>query len=148
VKTHGRTAADVMTRDVITVTEDMPVGDTAHLLETKRIKRVPVLRDGRSSASSVAPISCVAWPAAATSRPPRPRRRRDDPKAASRRDRTRRLGPDLRIERGGCGRDRADLGNLESPEQGEALRVAAENVPGVKAVELNVSSIPVYAWGE
>src|SRR3546814_4343850 len=36
-----------MTQDVITVTEDTPAGEIAHLLETKRIKRVPVLRDGR-----------------------------------------------------------------------------------------------------
>jgi osmotically-inducible protein OsmY len=35
-------------------------------------------------------------------------------------------------------------GIVESHEQGEALRVAAGNVPGVKGVELNVSSIPAY----
>ena len=38
-------------------------------------------------------------------------------------------------------------GVVDSHEQGEALRVAAGNVPGVKGVELNVSSIPAYAWG-
>lgn len=47
VKAHGRSAANVMTRDVITVTDDMPVADLAHLLETKRIKRVPVVREGK-----------------------------------------------------------------------------------------------------
>src|SRR3546814_13416953 len=36
-----------MTQDVITVTEDTSAGEIAHLLETKRIKSVPVLRDGR-----------------------------------------------------------------------------------------------------
>ncbi|NOX40171.1 MAG: CBS domain-containing protein [Alphaproteobacteria bacterium] len=46
IKTHGRIAADVMTREIITVTEDMRVGEVAHILETARIKRVPVLRDG------------------------------------------------------------------------------------------------------
>ena len=37
-------------------------------------------------------------------------------------------------------------GFVDSQEQGEALRVAAENVPGVKGVELNVSSVPAYGW--
>ena len=47
VKTHGRTAADVMTRPAITVTEDVDLSEIARLLETRRIKRVPVVRDGR-----------------------------------------------------------------------------------------------------
>lgn len=47
LKSHGRTAADVMTREVISVTETAELADVAMLLETKRIKRVPVLRDGK-----------------------------------------------------------------------------------------------------
>jgi len=47
VKSHGRTARDVMTRDVISVTDMTELADVAMLLETKRIKRVPVLRDGK-----------------------------------------------------------------------------------------------------
>jgi len=47
VKSHGRTAKDVMTRDVISVTDTTELADVAMLLETKRIKRVPVLRDGK-----------------------------------------------------------------------------------------------------
>jgi CBS domain-containing protein len=47
VKSHGRTAKDVMTREVISVTETTDLAEVAMLLETKRIKRVPVLRDGR-----------------------------------------------------------------------------------------------------
>jgi CBS domain-containing protein len=46
-KSHGRTAKDVMTRDVISVTDTTELADVAMLLETKRIKRVPVLRDGK-----------------------------------------------------------------------------------------------------
>ena len=46
-KSHGRTAKDVMTRDVISVTDTTELADVAMLLATKRIKRVPVLRDGR-----------------------------------------------------------------------------------------------------
>jgi CBS domain-containing protein len=47
VKSHGRTAKDVMTRDVISVTDTTELAEVAMLLETKRIKRVPVLRDGK-----------------------------------------------------------------------------------------------------
>jgi len=36
-----------MTRDVISVTDTTELADVAMLLETKRIKRVPVLRDGK-----------------------------------------------------------------------------------------------------
>ena len=36
-----------MTRDVVTVTEDTELADVAALLEAKRIKRVPVIRDGK-----------------------------------------------------------------------------------------------------
>ena len=47
VKSHGRTAKDVMTREVISVTDTTELADIAMLLETNRIKRVPVLRNGR-----------------------------------------------------------------------------------------------------
>jgi CBS domain-containing protein len=47
VKSHGRTAKDVMTREVISVTDTIELAEVAMLLETKRIKRVPVLRDGK-----------------------------------------------------------------------------------------------------
>jgi len=47
VKTHGRGVADVMTRDVLSVAETASVADIALLLETNRIKRVPVLRAGK-----------------------------------------------------------------------------------------------------
>lgn len=38
------TAADVMTRDVITVTEDVPVKDLIHLLQERHLIRVPVVK--------------------------------------------------------------------------------------------------------
>src|SRR5689334_553400 len=44
VKSHSGKVKDVMTRDVVSVTEETPVADIAVLLETNRIKRVPVLR--------------------------------------------------------------------------------------------------------
>jgi CBS domain-containing protein len=47
IKSHSGKVKDVMTRDVISVTDTTPVADIAVLLETNRIKRVPVLRDGK-----------------------------------------------------------------------------------------------------
>jgi len=48
VKSHARTAADVMTRPVITVKPDTALGDIASLLEKHQIKRVPVVgSDGK-----------------------------------------------------------------------------------------------------
>jgi CBS domain-containing protein len=47
VKDHGRTVKDVMTPDVVSVTEDADLADVAALLEAKRVKRVPVVRDGK-----------------------------------------------------------------------------------------------------
>lgn len=46
VKSHGRRAADIMTTDVVSITEDTTTAEIARLLEERRIKRVPVLRDG------------------------------------------------------------------------------------------------------
>lgn len=47
IKAHGGRAADVMTREVVSVAEDTPLPEVASLLEDRRIKRVPVLRRGK-----------------------------------------------------------------------------------------------------
>ena len=47
VKSHARKAADVMTRPVVSVQPDTPLGDIASLLEKHRIKRVPVVNNGK-----------------------------------------------------------------------------------------------------
>ena len=47
VKTHGRRAEDVMTRDVVTASEDMPLDEVVTLLEQRHVKRLPVLRNGK-----------------------------------------------------------------------------------------------------
>lgn len=46
VKSHGNQARDVMTKDVISVSEDTSLAEIAETLEKNHIKRVPVLRDG------------------------------------------------------------------------------------------------------
>ncbi|MFM0080649.1 CBS domain-containing protein [Paraburkholderia sediminicola] len=47
VKEHARTVGDVMSDTVVSVTEDTPLAEIANLLERRRIKRVPVMRDGK-----------------------------------------------------------------------------------------------------
>jgi CBS domain-containing protein len=46
-KSHGRTAEEIMTRDVVTVTETTPVAEIAALLERRDVKRVPVVHRGK-----------------------------------------------------------------------------------------------------
>jgi CBS domain-containing protein len=47
VRTSGHAVRTIMTTPVVTVSEDTPVAEIARLLETHRIKRVPVVRAGR-----------------------------------------------------------------------------------------------------
>ncbi len=47
VKTHGRTAEQVMSREVITISADTQVGEIARIMERRRIKRLPVVEDGK-----------------------------------------------------------------------------------------------------
>jgi CBS domain-containing protein len=46
-KEHGREVGEIMTPEVVSVAEDTPLSEIAALLERKRIKRVPVVRNGK-----------------------------------------------------------------------------------------------------
>jgi CBS domain-containing protein len=46
-KSHGKRVEEIMTSGVISVSEDTPLSEIAVLSERKRIKRVPVVRDGK-----------------------------------------------------------------------------------------------------
>lgn len=47
VKSHSRRVRDVMTRDVVVARADTPLHEIATLLEHNRIKRVPIVQDGK-----------------------------------------------------------------------------------------------------
>jgi CBS domain-containing protein len=47
VRVDTRSAADLMTRHVITANEDASLPELAELISTHRVKRIPILRDGR-----------------------------------------------------------------------------------------------------
>lgn len=46
-KSHGRRVAELMSENIISANEDTPISEIATLLEKHRIKRVPILKDGR-----------------------------------------------------------------------------------------------------
>jgi CBS-domain-containing membrane protein len=47
LKSHATRAADVMTKPVVSAPPDLPLGELASLLERHRIKRVPIVDDGK-----------------------------------------------------------------------------------------------------
>jgi CBS domain-containing protein len=145
VKAHGRTVADIMTRDVISVDETADLADIAMLLETKRIKRVPVVAGDRlvGIVSRANLVRALATTASA-------------PKiVADSDDRTIReqLLAELRRERWAniwaadiMVRDRVVhlwFSSDESEAERQAVRVAAENVAGVQRVEEHIVPAPV-----
>lgn len=46
-KSHGRRVEEVMSTEVISASEDTPLGEIATVLERYRIKRLPILRKGK-----------------------------------------------------------------------------------------------------
>ena len=134
VRTHGRKVEEIMTRDLVSVTGDTPLDEVVQMMERRRIKRVPVLAgDLLVGMVSRADLLRVA-------------RTLDEQPAATH-------GDDEILER-----IRAELakapwvpkdgvsitvtngvvdlnGVILDEKEREALRVVAENSPGVKAVE-------------
>jgi predicted transcriptional regulator len=47
IKIHGRVANDVMTRFVASVSKDAQLSEVAEILDTHRIRQVPVMEDGK-----------------------------------------------------------------------------------------------------
>jgi|SRR5215469_4615620 len=145
VKSHGRTANDVMTREVISVEETTELADIANLLETKRVKRVPVVRDGKL-VGIVSRANLVRALAAAG-----PRLTADT--AADDRTIRQKLLAELRgqewvhtwaadiLVRDGI--VHIWISDDRPEQEGRALRVAAENIPGVRGVEEHIVPAPM-----
>jgi CBS domain-containing protein len=145
IKSHGPTVKDLMTPDVVTVTEDTDLGEVATLLEAKRIKRVPVMRDGRvvgiiSRANLVRALGATRGSAASEGEG-------DDRTIRVRllaelgREEWARVWPEDIIVRDGV--VHFWLSSDEPEEKKQALRVAAETTPGVRGVEEHVVPAPV-----
>jgi CBS domain-containing protein len=145
VKSHGRTTKKVMTSEVTSVGETTELADIANLLETKRIKRVPVVRDGKL-VGIVSRANLVRALAAAGSR-------LSADTATDDRTIRQKLLAELQgqewvhawaadiIVRDGV--VHIWVSDDRPEEERQALRVAAENVPGVRGVEEHIVPAPM-----
>ena len=146
VKSHGRTAKDIMTRDVVTVTEETDLADVATLLEANRIKRVPVVRDGKivgivSRANLVRALGATtAAPTSDTGDDDRAIRGKLLAELGQQEWAARVWAQDIIVSGGVV---HLWFGSDEPEERRRAVRVAAENVPGVRGVEEHVVPIPL-----
>lgn len=144
----ARKVSDVMTREVITAGEDTPIAELAKLMTEGRIKRLPILREG-AVVGIVSRIdllrALISINSANGSKPVRQSRdeqlRREIAAACQGRTWSRARQLDV-VVTGGI----AHLwGVAPSGLVRDAYRVAAENVPGVKAVEVHMHIVPPSA---
>ena len=146
VKSHGRTVRDIMTRDVVSVTDDTDLSEIARLLETNRIKRVPVLHDGKivgivSRSNLVRALSAVQTPTAtATTDGDRAIRARLLTELQEQKWANRIWPQDIIVSDGTA---HLWFTSDESNATMQAARVAAENVPGVRGVEVHIAPAPI-----
>ncbi|WP_027285656.1 CBS domain-containing protein [Rubritepida flocculans] len=143
---HGRTVKDAMTMEVASVGEDATAEQVAHIMETRGVRRVPVLRDGVlvgivSRADLLrALIICDGGTAVARS------------DAEIRRALSTALRAQPWFDRQLMFFDVADgvvrlHGFCGSEDIRRALRVLAEGLPGVKRVETEFSAPPPFLLG-
>jgi CBS domain-containing protein len=134
VHSHGRRVADVMSRDVVVVAEDTPVEEAVRLMERHRVKRLPVVRDGKvvgilGRANLMRMLAHVIDAIPATV--PSDRKIREQILAElAGRSWAPRSTVSVMVRNGMVELSGAILDERER----QALRVAAENVPGVKGV--------------
>jgi CBS domain-containing protein len=137
VKSHGMHARDVMTRSVVTVDEGASIEEIAQTLESKRIKRVPVLRDGKLTGIVSRADLLRGLAASGTG------------KKASIDDRDARAAIVESARDAGVDMEFASVvvvdgvanvwGLIETGAQKNALRVAAESTPGISRVNDQVT---------
>lgn len=149
-KSHGRRASDVMTGKVLVVEEETPLSEIAQTLEEKHIKRVPVLRDGElvgivSRADLLRGLAtCKAEQSAQVSE--------SDQTIQENLRQSLRKAPWLSPTYVNATVSDGIVhlwGMVESEAQDKAVRIAAEAIPGVKAVEDHLrKSPPMLYWSE
>jgi CBS domain-containing protein len=140
VRAHGKHAADVMTRRVITVDESTPIQEVAETLEKHRIKRVPVM----SGNKLVGIISRANLLRGLAAQQIAPTSLADDRKIKAMVEKS--------LSEAGVRSTFLNVvvsggvvnlwGMVETAEEKNAARVAAEATPGVKEVRENAGVIP------
>ena len=147
IKSHSASVKDVMTRDVISVTDTTPVADIAILLEANRIKRVPVVRDGKL-VGIVSRANLVRALAMSTSEPSSgaevdDRTIRDGLLAELKAQKWAEISPANVTVKDGI----VHLwSSYLSDQEKRALVIAAENTPGVRRVEDHMRRVGVYLF--
>lgn len=140
VRTHARRVGEVMTSDVVTIREDTPLSDVVELMLRHRVKRLPVVRDGRlvgvvSRADLVRKVGqAMSAPTGSTDDGTIQRAILDTMEEHSW---SRGNGVAVAVEDGVAGLD----GCLFDFKERSAMTVLAENVPGVKRVENRIICI-------
>jgi CBS-domain-containing membrane protein len=142
-KSHGRVAKDVMTTPVISVGPATMLSEIAKTLERHRIKRVPVVNDNklvgivsRSNLLQALAVADVSRQGANDDRAIR-----EQLLAELQKQHWVHMGLKNVVVQDGV----VSLwGMVSSDDERRALRIAAENVPGVKGVEDNLTSIPTH----
>ena len=145
IKSHSGKVKDVMTRVVISVTETTPVADIALLLETNRIKRVPVVRDGKLvgivSRANLVRVLAMTINEPASSTEADDRTIRDKLLAELKAQRWAEVSPaNVTVNDGVVHLWSSYL----SEQEKRALVVAAENIPGVRRVEDHMRPVAAY----
>ena len=141
LRSHSHRVADVMTRKVVAIDERTDLKDVAALMQKHRIKRVPVVRDGKV----VGIVFRANLLQGLLAREPQPA-------AAHASDDTLRGQVVAALARHDWGTGVSNVvvengvvhvwGSVTSPSVREAVRVAAENVPGVQRVVNKVVVLP------
>ena len=145
VKTHSRRVSDVMTRNVIVAAPDTPLHEIAALLERNRIKRVPIVQDGRlvglvSRADLVRALARMGGDV--NDAVPEDTALQDAVMASLKSEPWAHIALINVTARSG----RIDLsGIVDSEQQRDAIRVAVEVTPGVRAVDDNLIARPIMA---
>jgi CBS domain-containing protein len=145
VKSHAKRVADIMTPEVFSVEEMATLGEIADLLEAKKIKRVPVVHDGKivGIVSRADLLKVLASGGAET--------------ADEERDRTirRQLLAELEEQKWAHTSEGRIVvtdgvvhlwGIVGSEDERKALRIAAENTPGVRGVEDHTEFAPAQPF--
>lgn len=146
VHAHARKIQDVMTADVVTVTEGAGVDAIVQLMEKHRIKRLPVLRDGKVvGIVSRANLLHALAPLAAKSSPAVDRSLANDTQIRNRilAEIDKQIwAPRALVEIGVTDGVVHLRGTVLDEKDRPALRVLAENVPGVERVEDHLEFVP------
>jgi len=141
VKSHGRRAHEIMTRDPITIEGDMPLHKISRLLEKHHIKRVPVVQAGKlvgivSRSNLLRGFSVVATEASVTADDREIREailKEVDDNTGVLVDRINVMVSEGKVQLWGL---------VENQQEKMAVQVAAENTAGVKEVDNNLGFVP------